>query len=1026
MKMKKSLMAILTATMMMLSFLGPVLYIQIVQGADPTNWYKSVDGVLDTDTYLLYPYEAKSLTVGFSQFGEMIDGSTKSGIIYGTTDPFAPDTASPPEWQWIEGWILNITYVQGGRYKNVWAMATYSDYQDSLGIGGNWTQGVTVGSTDLSVRGGRKTSGGAVTDPIRVLYDGPRRYVALCKTTIYDSAAHDTGLVSLTFTIDFNKVKKQVVVYKDVKRIDIGKNIGDMQIEFGDRGEWDLGAGSPPKSYARFYTGNTTVYDANWQPWYNTTATAPSPDGTAYNGTYDVCQIVDDELNYVGWAAFWPKPIVHWVGATQEEADRDTILTSMVTITETQIGTGSKDSFTIAQGTPSLYPQQNSSGIYWVEDPMVFVNDVHKIINSSDTAKMVYYFTGNNTVKFPTGYVPHDGDNVTIVYKDSTRSKSEMSSEPNSPFVIGEWAFEMSETPSQFRGVTVYGITDRNDGDDANRLGTDVFDREVGYQLNEVFNPWDLYKAINKDTDRWVEYKAIGYTGWVSDRVPVLNVSDDNWDRYCTFSERVEDLNTSALVPRSDYTFTVDDDGYGHITGLLSSHYYKITYSTDTGYSQAAFSLTNTVVNQTAANLTTGIDWGGDIGDSWTDPLGVSHGVNAEEFTFDVLNTNTSLLLALSGQNLTWTYTGPTLEWEVEPFKVFKEDVANLEVGSDSYENVSVAAATNASLLLAFHIQYLEINWAIAPPTGTLFTDYKDVHFYGWDNDVNTAITVTYSNITGNFTFSATLSFVNDVEQRPLYTEYTPGRYEWGVVGTNAASVDSAGLSLVSAAFKNKQVEYGIAGEDMFASTEGGLAVNQMPWVMAKIGSGNTWADYYYDNTGGDYRTGLRDDWCTTWPITTSNMIGVGGPLANMLAYYGNDFTDAFYGLDQFTPDTMWKNKIAPLSCWNKTHGNYVSTNSTGYAVIGTYKDINGTVLFLIWGNWGRDTYYVTKWFHEEGILQLQQAPHGLTSIVVKIDYSSYPEGYKPTGFTIVECLGTISERLWLHGSETKGGIHDP
>jgi hypothetical protein len=49
-----------------------------------------------------------------------------------------------------------------------------------------------------------------------------------------------------------------------------------------------------------------------------------------------------------------------------------------------------------------------------------------------------------------------------------------------------------------------------------------------------------------------------------------------------------------------------------------------------------------------------------------------------------------------------------------------------------------------------------------------------------------------------------------------------------------------------------------------------------------------------------------------------------------------------------------------------------------------------------------------------------------LTSIIVKISYSSYPEGYKPTGFTIVECLGTISETLWTHNSELKGGIHDP
>jgi hypothetical protein len=68
----------------------------------------------------------------------------------------------------------------------------------------------------------------------------------------------------------------------------------------------------------------------------------------------------------------------------------------------------------------------------------------------------------------------------------------------------------------------------------------------------------------------------------------------------------------------------------------------------------------------------------------------------------------------------------------------------------------------------------------------------------------------------------------------------------------------------------------------------------------------------------------------------------------------------------------------------------------------------------------------VTKWFHEYGIMQLQEAPPGVTSIVVKITYESTSEGYKPTSVTIPEVLGTISERLWIHNGEHKGGIHDP
>jgi len=269
-----------------------------------------------------------------------------------------------------------------------------------------------------------------------------------------------------------------------------------------------------------------------------------------------------------------------------------------------------------------------------------------------------------------------------------------------------------------------------------------------------------------------------------------------------------------------------------------------------------------------------------------------------------------------------------------------------------------------------------------------------------------------------------------------LYSEHIPGRYEWGVVGRDAASVDSAGLSLVSAAFKNKQVEYGLAGEDMYALD----VYSQMPWVMNKIGSAtetlHTFNNYYYYNYGtgyaNDYRVALRDDWCTTWPVSSSNMIAVGGPLANMLSYYENDFTDAFYGLSQFTSDPVWANHIVAKTCWlpHDTAHAYTSTNTTGYGVITSYLDENGTAVLQVWGVWGRDTYYLTKWFHEEGIYELQQAPAGLTSIIVKISYKSYPEGYKPTAFKVVECLGTISERLWtgtLFGTPfTKGGIHDP
>lgn len=418
------------------------------------------------------------------------------------------------------------------------------------------------------------------------------------------------------------------------------------------------------------------------------------------------------------------------------------------------------------------------------------------------------------------------------------------SEEPFIPFYIGEWDFTLfhtldTEQRIQFRGVTIYGLTMLHDAEDWDMdiEASLIPDREALYQLDEVFNPWDLFDAIEKKTTRVVEYSEdpIDATSWQLAYEPFWYVTDDIWDQYCVFSERVEDLTTGEVLNRWNEDYWIETiDGTAIIHDLDPDHWYKVLYS-------------------------------------------------------------------------------------------------------------------------------------ITPR--------------------------------GEFEF--------------------PGRYEWGIVGRDAASVDSAGLSLVSAGFKNKGVEYGIAGADMF-DTE---IANQMPWIMSKFGTGNLATDYHYDHAEDDHRTALKDDWCTTWPIASANIIGVGGPIANVLAWYGNDFTDAFYGLSLFTSAAAWKDKIDALTCWNKNA--YASSNDTGYAIVSTYKDINGTVLFLIWGHWGRDTFYATEWFHEDGKFQLQEAPAGVTSLIIEIEYESTVEGYMHPEFSIVEVLGTISERLWEH-TEDKGGIHDP
>jgi hypothetical protein len=281
------------------------------------------------------------------------------------------------------------------------------------------------------------------------------------------------------------------------------------------------------------------------------------------------------------------------------------------------------------------------------------------------------------------------------------------------------------------------------------------------------------------------------------------------------------------------------------------------------------------------------------------------------------------------------------------------------------------------------------------------------------------------------YEWSATLSrYIDwdlyDHEVKVLYStieENEKGRYEWTIMGRDAFTSDSLGGALVTAAFKNKDIEIGLTGLDMMYYE---WMMPSIPYVMNCFGTApGARGDYKDDGSTPGQRPALKDDWCTTWAITSSNMIAIGGPLANMFTSYLNEFTDAFYGTyvvgwgETYTSYATWQNKIVALTCWNGTNKGYGATYDTGYAVIATYKDLNGTVGLTIWGHGPRDTYYASKFFHEEIIYELQNFPGCVTSIILEIDYT---DPLHPT-FTIVECLGTISERLV---ETTKGGIHDP
>ncbi|TSA57066.1 hypothetical protein D4R42_02335 [bacterium] len=522
MKQKQSLMIFATITMLT-TLLVPMFLMQITQAADPSGWYKTVDGVLDTDYYTLYPYETdKNLKIGFSKFGELINSEDNVGLEYGAVDPFAPAAGSAvassvPKRMWLQGWLINITYTHRTKgERNVWATALHGDgtdygkdwirvdfwndddeWWDSYGVEDPRDPGYLIYGPDpygSSLEyGGRKTNGTAVTEDIEVLYDGPREFIAVCRTTLYDhtvfesnSTTSDIALVEIAITIRFDKVKKEVTLLKDVKSLLVEKEGYLMKIEFSNRGEVDLGTEATGySSYAHFYTdgitgeqpseGQATVYNANWtliktedpteeDGYSGFSADGPYPQDT--NATFDVAQAISSDKKYVWSASFWP----------------------------------------------SLSDWSIDGWNQWWHS-----------LKAADP----HYIDGSTT-------------------------------EPFIPFYIGEWDFILHHTldiegRTQFRGVTTYGIVDYHDASDSSL----IIDSEVQYYLDEKFNPWDLYDAVHKkNTTRW--YDTTTSTSYTFN--PTALGTSYLWDQYSTFSEKITKGGV-LLVRGTDYTLAPDGSG---------------------------------------------------------------------------------------------------------------------------------------------------------------------------------------------------------------------------------------------------------------------------------------------------------------------------------------------------------------------------------------------------------------------------------------------------------------------------------
>jgi hypothetical protein len=182
-----------------------------------------------------------------------------------------------------------------------------------------------------------------------------------------------------------------------------------------------------------------------------------------------------------------------------------------------------------------------------------------------------------------------------------------MESEPGVPYVRAEWDFDLDyDNPEcsthQFRCVSLYGITDNHNAVDPEQArGAFRIDEEVIYQLNEVFNPFDLKDAAYKRTFRWAQKGPLGpsillnahfYDKYDNFR-PCLDgahvvLRPEKWGYYCENAEKVMlfdadgDLDPVLLSRPENYDVMLIDsvaeivfldipDGY---------EYYKVLYST--------------------------------------------------------------------------------------------------------------------------------------------------------------------------------------------------------------------------------------------------------------------------------------------------------------------------------------------------------------------------------------------------------------------------------------------------------------
>ena len=1003
----KSTLTTLATSVILVILIGSLFLVPTVTGVLPgqyqTAWHDVVEGVLDepfpddqlTD-FDLYPYEKTSLDVGFSKWGELIGikpgldpdvAANWVGLDYGGRDPFCPPTVVPME-SWINGWFIDIEYVHptlGDRH--MWAMAMFAD---GFAWGYDW-HNFHPGSPGAPPSGGRKTNAYAETE-FEVLYHGPRRFVAQSVTHIADVLEPDLGLASprwdvldVTITLIFNKVKKEVILLKDVKLTIPKMHLeGKLDVEFSDREQWDLGPDPTYDSYAHFYEQlGKGCYGPEWHladdlliEVHDIWLADADEDGDGNPTTFDLT-----ELPVEGYMKVWVDDVPYTDPVFQERPEDYTI--DLVSVDAPRI------IFTAAPEPDSLV-EIHYKRVYKTYDEWDHHYDIAQVI-SSDLLYVGWTAFWPPVSDFTVDGIGYWTEPLLNVHV------ADMDVEPKrSPLIIGEWDFLLEHTDiPQFRCVEVKGVTDLNDADDldiaylAGFFGIDnVIDREVKFQLDEVLNPWDLRRSVHKKTSRWVQ-KEDG-TGLLADfyftahpagQVPL----GDRWDKYSIFAERI--LVDGVLQVRTvDYELLFDAAGdvegirfYADAIPPLDS-VIKMLYSTV----GAAYRTTTDNENNILAGAA---DGDMDVYLFNTNPLHpIEFRIVTGGETADAMLRIRAWDIDESGGQKDFVYlngfyvgelSGWGGRWTIPQFKVD----SGMLTGAAEGELVQVFVDVDPTWVIDQEIDPADSETWPTPRTPARW-----------------AITVDWGELV-----------------------FTPGSYEWIIVGRDSRAVDSAGAAMVTEYFDSlKDIEVWLSGLDMQDETFG----PEIPYVFKQLRTGllpdrsGYRDDVWGPNTG---RSKLRDSWCChrdpvtdVWvdgvPIESSNIIVVGGFYANHGAEYLNDFTDAYY--DPITEE------IVALSCWsqNRYAPVYVAGEQVlGYGVISVYKDLDGTAFFVIWGYTGQDTYYTTwvLWNTYVGH-KLQIEPNCLTTIILEFDYTLHPTD--ECFWEVVEALGTISEcdlSLW-------------